>query len=115
MDGRPIVEPLQMTTTKTVLLLISLPFLSGGAKLLQNRYNVNLFVKIQEVMSELKWTAGPLTVSFFHDVPGATTATRHIAALEAFSDPGVHSHIIPLFSGALLNPEFYVQLKVGTQ
>ncbi|CAN0475112.1 unnamed protein product, partial [Hapterophycus canaliculatus] len=57
----------------------------------------------------LEWKSGTVDVTYFSD---AVELPAGLAALEAFSDPGVHSHVIPLFSGARLDPQFYVWLKV---
>ena len=50
---------------------------------------------------------------FFGGHAGGSTSPDGLAALEAFADAGVHSHVIPLFSGAQPDSQFYVWLKVG--
>ncbi|CAM9769994.1 unnamed protein product, partial [Scytosiphon promiscuus] len=66
--------------------------------------------EIDHILSELEWKSGTLDVTYSSD---AVELPAGVAALEAFSDPGVHSHVIPLFSGARLHPQFYVWLKVA--
>lgn len=55
-----------------------------------------------------------MDVTYFQDErgPGLPRVPGGLAALQAFPMVDIHSHVIPLFSGARPGPNFYVWLKV---
>ncbi|CAM9891475.1 unnamed protein product [Ectocarpus fasciculatus] len=78
--------------------------------------------KIDKIVRDLEWKWGNLDVTYSSEPfgiigggggDGDVELPAGLAALEAFGDPGKHSHIIPVFSGARPDPNFYAWLKVA--
>lgn len=74
-------------------------------------------IQINQIVQDFEWEWGDLDVTYYSDAGGGggiggARLPAALPALEAFPDPTVHDHIVPLFSGALPDPQFYVWLKV---
>eukprot|EP00752_Nemacystus_decipiens_P007667 g6855.t1 len=71
--------------------------------------------RINQIVRDLEWRWGDLDVTYFSDADGGggNRLPAGLAALEAFADPKAHDHIVPLFSGGIPDPNFYVWLKVA--
>ena len=72
-------------------------------------------MQLNQIIQDFEWEWGDLDVVYHTDgvgIGGGPGFPPALAALESFSDPGIHDHVIPLFSGATLDPHFYVWLKV---
>ncbi|CAM9966540.1 unnamed protein product [Ectocarpus sp. 12 AP-2014] len=78
---------------------------------------------IDKIVREFEWNWGNLDVTYSSEPFGTINGggggggdselPAGLAALEAFGDPGKHSHIIPMFSGARPDPNFYAWFKAA--
>lgn len=69
--------------------------------------------QMNQIVQDLEWEWGDLDVAYYSDGDGdGNRLPAGLAALEAFPDPAVHDHIVPLFSGAVPESHFYIWLKV---
>eukprot|EP00903_Cladosiphon_okamuranus_P013992 g13012.t1 len=69
---------------------------------------------ITQIVQGLEWEWGDLDVAYYLGADGdGNRLPAGLAALEAFPDPKIHDHIVPLYSGGVPDPHFYVWLKVA--
>lgn len=73
------------------------------------------YAQVNQIVQDLEWESGDLDVAYYSDGDGDGDGNRlpaGLVALEAFPDPAIHDHIVPMFSGAVFESHFYVWLKV---